>query len=223
MWKALRQKVSLTATQFFPIATAGKPRDSSPVQLSQNLNEELLFWQRQRLGFNYSCIFLYESGPWEHLWWKRLLCAGHRIYGQPCRYSLCLSKLQVPLQGHRFNLCSHTSVRGQPLKQAETLIHLFAAGAYTHQWSIKQLRSNLGHQTFASGNAVSHCPFFSLSVRLWVTSTKLLWNLACSFYDPPTLHFLRNFCSLFFLQLICSNVTLFSVKNIPPNTCLSIT
>lgn len=85
--------------------------------------------------------------------------------------------LQLPLQGHRFDPNLHASVREQTFENAKSHSHLFPLGAQNHQWNTKQLQSNLAHQSFTSGCAVTHCP-----VQLWATSTKFVWNLACSFY-----------------------------------------
>lgn len=98
-------------------------------------------------------------------------------------------------------LCSSQFAAGSELLKmpspTATSFHLFPL--QNHQWNMKQLRSNLAHQRFTSGYAVTNCP-----VQLWTTSTKFMWNLACSFC-AAALCFLWILNSPCFLQIICLN------------------
>lgn len=114
--------MSLTATVLLP--TAVKANNSSPTVISEFKRGTAFLTMAETWASSH--MFLYKSGPWEHLQWKETFVLGTKFVGITAAVP---QHLQLLLQHHGLNPHLHTLERGQTFKQAESLIFLFPLAA----------------------------------------------------------------------------------------------
>lgn len=89
MRKALRQKEELYCNS---LAThSSKTQELLPYSHLRIQKRNCFSDNGRDFGFNCGHIFLYRSGPREHLRWKQNLCAGYQICGHHCSCALAFA------------------------------------------------------------------------------------------------------------------------------------